>query len=309
MMAQPAKLGRRDLKRFGWQGIGLTIPKGWELVSTRGDYRTGYAGLADDKNVRLEMRWDSAQGTAEPSDAAARHIQALRKEAKKDQTDIAVRRDVKLVSLQGKEIECYEWRAGTQGAGMVSRCDECHRMVHLVVLGDSAEPLRGLSRTIFSSLQDHPEGGGLLWRFYDVAFCSPADLPLQQHELKTGCIRMFFGRARRRLEFARVSIASVVLGQQGLGEWFKGFYGPSLKRWRYKIDEAPSKGHSGVRLAGEAWLVADPGCLLGKRREIRVACWHCEPSNRLFIVRHSAPRGEESVFEQAVSDVQCCPEQ
>jgi hypothetical protein len=56
-------------------------------------------------------------------------------------------------------------------------------------------------------------------------------------------------------------------------------------------------------------LIADLACLFGNRKEIRVACWHCEPSDRLFMVRHSAPLGEKSVFEQALSDVQCCPEQ
>lgn len=310
MTAATDKGEPRELKRFGWQGIVLTVPEGWELTSTQGGYQSGYFGLADQAALRLEAKWDAArpkQGPAEPSEVAERYLKALRKKAKKDGAEITVRRDTRLCVIKGKEIECYEWTAGTPGVGMASRCDECDRMVHVIVAGRAGEPFRKLARTIFASLQDHPEGDGdLAWEFYDVEFRSPPGLPLERQELKTGCIRMQFAKGSRELEFVRVSLANAVLRGKELAEWFEGFYGPSLKRMRYEVEQAPVKDHPGVRAYGRAWLVTNPGALFGKRRETRVVCWHCEGSNRLFLVRRTAPRGEEDLFSRAVDSVKCC---
>ena len=309
MAANPNKPARRDLKRFGWQGINLSIPTDWELVSTGGSYRSGYAGLADQSAVRLEMKWDSARGEVDPSETAARYIQVLRKKAKKNRADIKIKRDLKLATLKGKQIECYEWSAGQRGIGMVSFCDQCRRMVHLVIMGRADRPLRGLCRTVFAALKDHPEDGRLLWDFYDMQFRSPEEMPLERQDLKTGCIRMPFGKGRSQLEFVRVSLATFVLAGKSLREWFEEFYSKVLKRWRWEVRETEVKGHRGLRLEARASVILSPGRLIGRGRQMRAACWQCEASNRLFIVRHSAPGRKLDLFEQALESFKCCQQQ
>ena len=300
------KSGARDLKAFGWQGINLTVPGSWELVSTRGRYDSGYLGLADDAGVRLELKWDLVRGKTDLAEVANKYIQELRKQAKKSRTDITVKRDVKLAVLKGKQIECYEWTADTRGTGMVSRCEECRRLVHVIILGKPDESLRKLARMVFASVKDHSEDGKHLWQFYDMQFAVPKDIPLERSELKTGCIKMLFEKRSRHVEFVRVSLAETLLADKSLRKWFDGFYTAPLKHWHCKITDAQFKGHSGLRLDGKAWLVVNPTALLGGRRLMRLACWHCDASNRLFIVRHNSPRGEEEVFEQAVESFQCC---
>ena len=307
MTASTDRAPGRDWKAFGWQGINLTVPADWELVATSGSYESGYVGLADESSMRLELRWESAPGSFEPSDLASRYLQELRRKARKDSAEITVRRDTGLASPKRKQVECYEWASSVQGAGMVSRCEDCGRMVHLAVLGLPGQSLRGLVRTVFASLRDHPEADTHLWRFFDLEFRSPRELPLRRQDLKTGCIRLLFGRGRRELEFVRVSLAKVLLARQSLPAWFQEFYAASLKRCRYTLAEGEVKGHPALRLQGAPWWILNPLRWLGRGLTIQGACWHCAPSNRLFIVRHVAPRSESGILEQAINSLSCCP--
>jgi hypothetical protein len=174
------KGGQRDFKRFAWQGIRLTVPSSWEMVSTRGDFDSGFVSLADSSDVRLQVKWDQGSAKTDPSDSAARYIRGLRKQADKAEEEITVNRHLSLASLRGKRLECYEWISDNRGTGMVTVCEACDRVVHLVILGRRDESLRNLSRTIFASIEDHPDDDELLWKFYDVEFRSPEDLPLKR---------------------------------------------------------------------------------------------------------------------------------
>jgi len=301
--------GARQLKPFAWQGIRLTVPADWELISTQGKHASGYVGLADKRGQRLQLKWDEATAKSDPSDSVNSYLAHLRKKAKKDKLDIKVNREVKLASLKGKKIECYEWTADQLGLGMVSQCEQCKRIVHLVVLGKPGENLRGLARTVFGSLRDHPEDGQMAWDFFDFAFSVPEKMRLHHCELKTGCIRMVLRQKGREMEFVRASLAQVVLADKSVKQWFHDFYGSEIKRRKVKMEQAEIKGHPGLRVNARPWLIANPGRLVRRGREMLIACWHCEPSNRLFIVRHDGRRGEQERFEQAVQSVRCCPDQ
>lgn len=297
--------GQRDFKRFGWQGIRLTVPSNWEMVSTRGDCDSGFVSLADNSEVRLQVKWDRGGAKTDPSDSAARYIRGLRKQAKKDDQEITVNRHLSLASLRGKKTECYEWITDNRGTGLVSVCEECKRIVHLIILGRPDESLRNLSRTLFASLQDHPEDDELLWRFFDLEFRSPENLPLKQSELKTGCIRMQFQDRSEQLEVVRSSLARMLLKDTSLKEWFEDFYSSGLKRTSYEVAEHRYKGHEGLKMDGRPWLVFDLLRPFGRGKKLRAACWHCEESNRIFIVSHLSKQGPE-VFERVVETTVCC---
>ena len=310
MTAAKGKEDGRKLKRFGWHGLQLTVPSNWEMVSNRGGHESGYVALADGAAVRLEMKWDVASQRGSPSEGASLYIRQLRKRAKKSGTGITVNRQLNLASLSGKETECYDWSGGTRGAAVVARCEECGRLAHIIVLGQPGQSLRGLARTVFGSFKDHPEDDLVAWKFYDVTFSSPKDMYLRRHDLKTGCIRMLFERKGRELEFVRVSLARVLVAGRGLEEWLRDFYSPELKRWRSQAQPARWRGHEGLRLEGKARLLSNPGRLVGRAKAQRIACWHCEDSNRLFIVRHNGRHTDqdEETFQQVVRHVGCCEE-
>jgi hypothetical protein len=308
MPADAGKGGARDFKRFSWEGVRLTVPSDWELVSTRGDRESGYVALADNASMRLQLKWDAVRRDPDPSEVAGRYIAELRKKAKKGKADITINSALNLASLTGKQTECYEWTGAERGVGMVSRCDQCSRMIHLMILGEAGESLRGLARTVFSSLRDHPEDdeAGIAWEFYDVEFRSPADMHLRRKELLTGCIRMLFQKGRRELEFVRTSMAQMLLEGKSLPQWFREFYATELKHWRCRTREAEIKGHQGLNVDARPWMMLDPGRLVGRPRLMRIGCWHCAETNRLFLVRHTGGRDDQDVFDRALQSMKCC---
>jgi len=306
MTAAKSSAGTRELKTFAWQGIRLTIPSDWELVSTHGNWDAGFVALADSSATRLQVKWEQPRGEAVPAEVVASYIKKLTKDAKRDKTDIKVNRQLKLASLKDKEIECYEWEAADSGTGMVSRCETCGRMAHVLVTGQRGESLHNLSRTVFGSLRDHPEDGLLAWDFFDLRFNVPDKMRLARQDLKTGCIRMLFRQKSGELEVVRVSLARVLLAKKSLAEWLCEFYAPELKRHKTEISECSLKAHPALRMAARPWLITDPARLIGRRRETRIACWHCEKSNRLFVVRHQGrPEGKE-ILEKTLESVECC---
>ncbi|MFO7958271.1 MAG: hypothetical protein R6X33_14385 [Candidatus Brocadiia bacterium] len=297
---------RRAYDTFGWQGISLTIPVGWELVFTRGDRSSGYVRLADEERDRLEVRWERPRNPSSPARTVDTYVQKLEKRLRKDGIEVSVRRGIGLASPVGKEVECYRWDARQRGLAMLSICNECDRLVHVQVLGDRDESMNNLARTVFASLQDHPEDGADLWRFFDVEFRAPADLPLKSSSLKAGCIRMVFKDKRRRLEFVRMSLAEVVLAGKSLREWFEDFYSGRLKKYRSEIEEERLEGHEGLLVAGRGKLLSNPLGLVGRRRQLRAGCWHCEETNRLMICAFEGLERYEDVFSDALASFVCC---
>jgi len=180
--------------------------------------------------------------------------------------------------------------------------------VHVQLLGSPEEGLKGLGRTVFGSLSDHPQDDTLPWEFFDLRFRSPKGLPLTKSVLQTGCIRMIFSRRWTRLEFVRLSLAQVLLADTGLRQWFDGFYAAPLKRRTYRLKEAQMKGHPAVELEGRPWLLVNPLRLAGRARLTRAACWHCEESNRILIVGYDGPKAAADMFGPAVQSFVCCGE-
>jgi hypothetical protein len=286
----------------------LTVPSDWDLVLTRGAHPSGHVRLADQDAVRMQLRWQTARQLGPPSVTVDAYVARLKKDALKRGTDLAVHRDLKLGSPVGKEVECYGWTADGQIVAMLSHCAQCGRIVHVRLYGRRDEPLRGIARTVFASLADHPEDGTNLWSFFDLEFSSPADLPLAHASLMVGCVRMLFARGLTRLEFVRLSMARTALAGKEMAEWFRGFYGKSLKRRSYRVEAGRVKGHPGVTVEGRPWLALNPLRLLGRRRVVRAACWNCEKTNRLFICCFDGPEAQAQRLEPAVQGLRCCEE-
>jgi hypothetical protein len=297
---------RRAYKTFAWQGISLTIPSSWELVFTQGKHRAGHVRLADRQSVRLEVRWQRGQVASPPSQAVDSYVARLARRATGEGAQLSVQRNLKLASPAGQDVECYRWVADSQSLAMVSRCRECGGIVHVQLTGRPGESLKGLARTVFASLSDHSDGAWQQWRFFDLEFQSPADLPLARKSLQSGCIRMTFARRQTRLHFVRVSLAQVLLADKSLEQWFKAFYAKPLRRRSFTIRQVGVNGHGGLEVEGRAWRLVNPMGLLGRPRIVRGSCWHCEQTNRLFICCFDGPAQGAEVFPQALAGFRCC---
>ncbi|MGD2174016.1 MAG: hypothetical protein PVJ27_01330 [Candidatus Brocadiaceae bacterium] len=297
---------KQSFTTFGWQGINLTVLSEWTLVSTRGDRRAGYVRLDDERRARLELRWEKTDRLTPPSRGVDRYLDKLQKSARKEGTDLSVQRNLRLARPPGKDVECYRWVGEQQAVAMLSRCEDCNRTLHIHLLGEPDEQLKSLARTVFSSVQDHPDDGVELWRFFDVEFESPVHLPLKRQSLKVGCIRMCFATRAARLEFVRVSLAEVLLADRALEEWFREFYAKFLKWRTYSLEADQVKGHPGLRVEGRVPLVLNPLRVLGRDRQMRAACWHCEQTNRLMICSFEGLQREAGVFQDALASSVCC---
>lgn len=305
MAPAPAQRSGNQFASFAWQRIALTVPEDWDLVMIDGTARSGHVRLADQHSVRLELHWQDG-GAQSVSDTVSAYVDRLARRAAKEGTEFGSQRGLRLASPAGKDVECYRWTADRQVLAMLSRCRDCGRVVHAHVLGERDEKLKGLARTIFSSLTDHAEGDWVPWSFYDVSFRSPAALPLARSTLQSGCIRMAFGRGLTRLEFVRASMADVLLDGRELGDWFTGFYARQLKRRVFAVDEDTVHGHAAVRVSGRPWRLLNPCALFGRRRTLQGACWHCAATNRIMLCCYDGPLTGAGVLEPAVGAFSCC---
>jgi len=296
----------RDYRTFAWQGISLTVPRTWDLVFCSGQYRAGYVRLADQEAVRMEMRWQTGSADRPPAEAVDAYIARLEKQASRGGRTLSVQRGLRLASPPGKQVECYRWLDRRQGVAMLSRCRDCGRTVHVQLLGEREEALRGLARTAFSSLRDHPDGPVMPWDFFDVRFETPVGLPLSGASLMAGCVRMRFGRGLMRMEFVRLSLAETLLAGRDLIGWFREFYGARFRRRRVRMDAVRVGQHPAVRASGRPWLLCNPLRLIGRGRVTRALCWHCETTNRLMICSFDGPEEEAEDFESAADSFHCC---
>jgi hypothetical protein len=305
MPADPSAEGRRSLTTFGWQGIALTVPAGWDPVVAHGDYRSGHVRLADERAVRLEVRWQPG-GERSPADMVGAYAGDLARKARKDGLAIQVERDLGLATPPDVDCETYSWTGERHVWALLGRSEQSGRVLHLHLSTGLEERAKGLARTVFASLRDRAPDQSLPWRFYDMDFVSPPGMPLLRQSLQSGCIRMVFGRRLSKLAFIRVSLAEVLLASRSLDGWFREFYAASLKRRRVRLSDDTFRGHPAAVIEGRVWPLMNPLSLVGRPRVVRGLCWHCEPENCIMICCFDGPEREAGLLDEAASRFRCC---
>jgi len=295
-------------KPFAWQGVRLTVPVDWELAYTHGRRPDGFLRLADSDGVRLEVRWNGRRTKSPASYGVDACLAEVTRAARKSSQDFGIRRDTKLAAPPGMEVECYAWVERRQNLGMLSRCSECGRTVHIQVMGRPGEPLKATARTIFASLRDHPKTRVTPepWCFHDMAFAVPPAQPLQRQRLRAGLERMVFGRRRTRIEFLRASLAELLLADSDLKACFVKMCAPSLKRRSFKTTPQTHRGHDAIYIEGRPWLIVNMLRLAGFSRATRAVCWHCETTNRIMACCYDGPASGIETWRRALDSFECC---
>lgn len=292
---------------FGWQGINLSVPNDWQLVLTDGNHKKGYLRLVDETAVRLEMRWEDDKGEADLEQIVSRYVRELKKKARRERAEIKLQRRINVTSFAKSEraAECYSWESESKVISMATQCARCKRIVHIQILGQGAEGVRSIARRVFGSLRDHPDGQLERWAFYDVQFAVPLEFNLVKPDLKTGCISMIFERGSEKLEFARLSLAHVMLQQNPLAKWLRDYTKKGLRFFSVTSEAGQLKSHEAVGFSGRKYLLNDPVGLIRGRLQLRLIAWNCDRNDKVFLCSWISRRSTDKAFADLVGEVVC----
>ena len=309
-----------DWRTFGWHGITLRVPKGWDLGKVTGNARSGYVRLDDLEIARVEVEWRSDPPPRPVSQIVDRYLANLEREASRKATAFDVQRHLHLVkdeeALKGHEYECFRWRADYQAYNLARRCGDCGRLVLVRIFAKRNERLEDVIRSVLASLGDHPEKGMNTWAIYDLMCYVPEEFGLLESGLKSGDIRLTFQdpaakKTDHTLEVEYVSLASVLLSQASLIEWFESFFAKSLKDFEITHQEQAIQGHSGVEVRGRPkprWrqlLKPMPFLSPRPRRHMKARAWHCEESNKIYVIRAYSKNPSDGLLEVIPIEVVC----
>lgn len=295
----------REWTRFGWQGIEFDAPADWNLGRIEGDRTSGYLRLDDEEIVRLEAKWAVVKkGRYDLDRELERQVKELEKNARKAKIEIAIHRKVKLVRLDGRDWECFTWRGDYDACNLLTCCHSCGRVILLRALFRPHEPAREISRRIFESLADHQEDCCDLWNVFGLTLRIPASFLLKRCSLKTGDIRLAFSRHKEELEAARISLAQYQLRESRLDHWFERYGRQDLEAYEWNKTPQDVRKHPGYRYLGTRKLgrrLFSPFASLTMKSQV----WHCQASDKLFILRGALAEDGSSLFEDVLASVQC----
>lgn len=291
---------------FGWQGITLRVPDDWNLGRVDGSYKSGYARLDDAEIVRAEIEWrEGGQGrrTLSLSALVDRYVEGLEKKAKKTGLNFSVNRRARFLRekrwLESSEYELFTWEADYRAYNLARVCSACGRIALLRVLGRPQEKLEEVVEEVFRSLEDHPRAGQVFWSLYGLQFSLPAEFKLSGQELKSGHLQLSFERERQVCRVHRLSLAHLLLKDTSLRSWYLEFFKKQLRDFRVEAQEAPVRGHQGLRVLGaprSRWRqLVRPLPFLNPRPRLHLdsRIWRCAEADKICIIDHLYRRREE----------------
>lgn len=268
---------RRQMQRFGWDGLSFDVPGGWELALHQARKRVSRIELEDETALRLQMEWTRPGSPPDLSRIRSRYLRAAK--ALSDQSD----EDFVVDGLPD----------GWMGFGY------CMPDAPLLIVAYYAEPagkLFCMFRLFFPAdgrkraartLQDlagsfvYSERGPVLWAFYDVCFTLDAGFRLMTTAMQAGRKTMVFNRGLRRFLIWHVSLADMALRDRTPATWAAEFLNRS-KLVRGPVFEAD--GRDGVRVRRSWWHPLGHMDELGRLCfRYRAGCQHRETANQLVV--------------------------
>ncbi len=293
-----------DWSFFGWQGLSFEVPDTWSLSRAEGDRRQGYIRLDDGELVRLEARWEKQKSKQPVAAVVGRYLETLEKAARKKKTRLKLRRGFTLANLPGKECESFSAKGDVDSIGLLSRCDECKRVVLIRVIGRKPEPLERIAKRVFRSMQDHATGLER-WGVYDMEFRVPAAARLERTFLRAGRLELLFSHKQAEIEILRSGVAELVLRNQTVDQWFRKLYAKRVRSFSLGAPEQTKvRGHEAHLYSGGIRAGRRIASLLIRKRYAHCYLWRCGESDKLFVVRVTSrePKGEtaRALAEQVV---------
>ena len=275
-------------KPFAWQGIGLEIPRDWDLGALDGDAEKGFARIDDAAVARIELRWMPAPRGFDIQASTDRYLAGIEKAGRKQQPPITTKRRTNLgPDVRGVERRGFVWEGPCRALGCLVRHENAPRAIAVqVLLRNDERRLESLARDVLRSVHDQVGRAYYQWALYDFVCEVDARMKLATHRLQSGAFRLEFDGPLGVLTLSRYALANVLLRGRTPAEWYYAQQSRRERR-RYRDQQTACDKH------GHA------ACLLERRRAhwwLRmppkdVVVWECPESNQLLCAE-CAPRSK-----------------
>jgi hypothetical protein len=206
-----------------WQGWRLDLPPRWNPVKLEGDYRQGYALLADLHRPRLGLRWRTLT-RKQLSDPAAWTAATMKQE---------------VGSLAAAEAIAYsppDDSGSLQSPMLYVEPDPPGRDVFLAISKPSGRGVelihhahrreRILAEAVLPGFADLPADRAMPWSIFELSCIAPAGFVLQSHRLNAGDLSLTFagtgGNRNQWILVRQVAVAQLALGRMALDRWLVG---------------------------------------------------------------------------------------
>jgi hypothetical protein len=312
-----------DFVKFGWQGITMEIPSNWELSALSGDYDNGYIRMDDENSSRMELKWSKTkEKKPDLQKILDEYFKGMRKRLGASADGLKIKRDVDLIKTEdffkNRDVIFYNWKTDVRANGAIWYCKECKRVVVIQLMGYLKENILSDTIRIFESVHDHPEGQNNLWSAYNLSVEVPRRYQMDKRKLMSGYISFSFIDGSRTLNVERYGLADVILKNADLESWFRSYYSKELRKYGFSINEISQqepdlKRDYRLKMTGQAKRFIDkipfsPLFAIDKllrRKQIASYFWHCEESNRVFIVTAMSKKGADELVTQVASSINC----
>jgi hypothetical protein len=309
MSAQPDQL-------IGWQGVTVTVPADWSVGAVSGDKTEGYLRLDGPDLPRLEVRWSQSKGAPDLSKTVQKYLSSLQRD-KKQPESVTVDAESRFLSKRkvGKDdMRAFTWTGKQAGYGVAWYCKPCGRVIIAQALGRPDEKnLEDRAVQLLSSLDDHPRGDWTTWALYDLHTEIPKEFDQSAVNLRAGLTELTFKRESEKVVVARWGMAEIARAGQSLDAWARRQFQKQWQSFRPLGEPATFRSHEALTVTGASTQPLGLVVRLGRHVAHQVYAdqlvahiWHCEPTNRLYVVYGIVDVANRSLLEE-IRDRTRCP--
>lgn len=192
---------------FAWQGLLFEHPTDWAPLTLSGNRTEGYARIVAPDRGFLQLRWQLGKSVVS-SDAVARYLERLRKDARKDPAGFSCKQEEK----NGQISYSYQGRA--RGKGLLFPAPDGRGVLFLEAVDSPQSVLTEAKRTF--KVQD---GTYERWALHGLDMRLPRGLKVDSHELKAGKTVLQLSGLKMRVVGERWGFAEQLLSSQTLAKW------------------------------------------------------------------------------------------
>ncbi len=238
--------------------------------------------------------------------------------AKKKKVTLNVKRNINLVKdksfFEGRDVVFFSWKSGIRAHGAIWHCQECKRIVIVQIHSHLKENIRDTILRILNSVQEHPSGYTNLWSAYQLNVEIPRRYRLDKQKLMSGYLLLSFADGSRTIAVERYGLADILLKEQDLETWFRGTYKKSIVGYGFSMEKMNSGNDEKIELTGAKTRLTDripfsPVLAIDKimrRTAFTAHLWHCQQSNRIFVVRAVLKGDAAKTAREVSSSIRCC---